>query len=133
MATRVTPPGYPPVRVRGKLRHVAVENFGRTEYTMWNRLAKRVRDNIQEGEVVCFVAGLGNQLAFVWKPVEVGQYKTRAGKTVAREICVSSRMRLTSRGWNPLMLANYARKVGIELEGLTLFEDHYPELQAMAA
>jgi hypothetical protein len=33
-----------------------------------------------------------------------------------------------SGAWNPLMLANYAERAGVHLDGLKKFEEYYKEL-----
>jgi hypothetical protein len=39
----------------------------------------------------------------------------------------SRRWRLATGTWNPLMLANYAEEVGLQLEGLRKFEQIYDD------
>ena len=38
-------------------------------------------------------------------------------------------LRILTGKWNPLMLANYANRAGIVLEGVKRFEEHYRELK----
>jgi hypothetical protein len=75
---------------------------------------------LKPDDVVLLVAMSGNQLVFVhgfdaWKDAREVVYKTLR----------STRFRLAgNQSWNPLMLANYAKSVGITLTGLAEYEEH---------
>ncbi len=45
------------------------------------------------------------------------------------QVIASTRWRIPEGGtWHPLMLGNYAKAVGIKLEGVRIFEEHYREI-----
>ena len=52
-------------------------------------------------------------------------WEDETGRTV--QVLSSRRLRISTK-WNPLMLANYAERVGLKLEGLKRFETYYQEL-----
>lgn len=101
-----------------RLRRVERVSFCRSEATNFCAVPEAVRAKLGPDDVVCFVSMTGQQLIFVY-----GFHKT-GGKPVLR----SARLRLSSGTWNPLMLANYAREVGLTLDGLQRFEQLYKEI-----
>jgi hypothetical protein len=99
------------MKMIARLRYVATTDFRRSEATNFAALPKTLRDSLRNNDAVCFRSGTGNQLVFVFR---------RVGDVVA-----STRLRLPSkRRWDPLMLADYAAEVGIELVGLKRLKDH---------
>lgn len=112
-----------------RLRYVQMESdFRQSEQTHLLELRKRERrlvDGLKAKDVVAFVSRKQNQILFV--------QATRTVRDTARgtdvKVIASVRWRLPDGGtWHPLMLGNYARAVGIHLEGVRLFEEHYREL-----
>lgn len=83
---------------------------------------------LKTDDVVCFLSKRRNQIAFVWN---LDLYGINKGKRVEITRCV--RLRLSQGTWNPLMLANYAERVGLTLTGLARFEDHMKHLVRKAA
>ncbi len=109
-----------------KLVEIKEANFRQSEATNFAKLPKSRRESLKNGEAICFVSRMGNQLVFVHKGGEFG--KTVQGKE--RRVVYSTRLRLTRGTWNPIMLADYADEVGLELLGLKKFEVHYDKLRA---
>lgn len=108
------------------MRLVRVErvNFRKSEATNFREIVAREKLELRSGEVVCMRSMTGGQLVFVWRPdkVDAGQ-----GNTV--EVLTSRRLRLEGgQTWNPLMLANYASLVGLKIENLRRFEEHWRRL-----
>lgn len=111
-----------------RLRFVHTCHFGKNELTNFLAvLAKHPefgspdsKFRLKSDDVVLLVAMSGNQLVFVhgfdtWADDREVTYKTLR----------STRFRLASKqAWNPLMLANYAKSVGITLTGLAEYEEH---------
>ena len=102
-----------------RLKYIESVNFGASELTNYRALAKRNKWSLAKGEVACLVSLTGNQIVFVYAPTS----------GAAGEVLRSERVRLTSRGrWNPLMLADYAEEVGLHLDGIAKFGEHYKRL-----
>lgn len=110
---------------RVKLVEIKEVNFRQSEATNFAKLPKGKRESLKNGEAICFISRMGNQLVFVHKGGTFG--KTARG--LQRTVVYSTRLRLTRGTWNPDMLANYADEVGLELIGLKRFEDHYAKLR----
>lgn len=108
-----------------RLRHVATVDFRRSELSNYNeivgehaQLAKLGKD-----DVILFLSKNQDQVIFVHGFSQVHGDK---GKSLYIK---SVRLRMIKGAtWNPLMIANYAKQVGIELKGLKTFEEHYKEL-----
>jgi hypothetical protein len=104
-----------------RLRSIDRVDFRKSELT--NVLAMKKR-SLRVGEVVCLVSSRGDQIIFAYAMSEVSEEDG-----TERQVLRSEKLRLTSGGsWNPMMLANYALDVGIELEGIKLFESHYKDV-----
>jgi len=112
-----------------RLRYVATCHFGKSELTNWLEiLAKHpefgVAGNklaLKANDVVLLVSKQGNQLVFL--------HGFNAFEE--RRVLRSTRFRIEGGGsWNPLMLVNYAKSVGLEISGLKTYEDHINELLA---
>ena len=103
-----------------RLKRVEVTDFRVNERTMLEAvMAKPDAPQLGADDCVCFISRLGTQLVFVGRPeqIELGTRK--------RTIISSRRLRLDGGQWNPLMLSNYAEAVGLKLDGLKKFEDHF--------
>lgn len=102
-----------------RLRHIERVDFRKSEMTNFDLVAKRMKLRLKKGEAALLISNRGNQLVFVYG----------YGAVDDEHVCLrSERLRLTSGSWNPLMLANYAGQVGLQLEGIRRFEDHYRSL-----
>lgn len=118
-----------------RLRFVQTCSFVRNELTNFMEvLAKHPefsRDGIaklKRDDVVLLISKMGNQLVFL----HGFDFIERSGKkqhTVLRSL----KLRLSGRGtWDPLMLSEYAKDVGIKLDGIKAFEDHVRKEQRVA-
>lgn len=109
-----------------RLRVIQVADFRRSEKTNFDRFwRKRRRLNVLSlgpDDVVCFISQSHDQVVFVWKPAPVDLGKHR-GKAREGLVVRSQRLRLTPYVWEPLMLQNYANKMGIKLDGIKRFEE----------
>jgi hypothetical protein len=78
--------------------------------------SKDSKYRLQREDVVLLVSKMENQLVFLHG------FDFTGGTQVLR----STRFRISNSKarWNPLLLANYARTVGIQLSGLQAYEDH---------
>lgn len=72
------------------------------------------------GEVVLLVSRTENQLIWLFASPELTD---QHGEPLA--VIDSRRARLPRSGWNPQLLGNYAKAVGIELAGIQNFEHAY--------
>lgn len=105
-----------------RLVRVAETDFRKSEATMFTELMKASPHKMSATDVVLFVSKQGNQLVFVWAPVEVSDDEEGASH---RRVLASRRLRIQGGGrWNPLMLRNYAEHAGVDLQGLARFEEH---------
>jgi hypothetical protein len=127
-----------------RLCYVDTVGFRASEQTNYEALVKRLPQAADLGptDVVLFVSAGGNQLLFVH-----GFQKLSRGKETF-ECLRSERLRLryfrgpavngrTTVGhgnikavWDPLMVADYARAVGIKLINLKLWKEHKREMIA---
>jgi hypothetical protein len=107
-----------------RLRLVSTADFRKSEHTNFTALAGKHAIKLGKHDVVAFWSQSKNQLVFVYATDEV---EVRPG--IKKKVLRSERLRLENgQSWNPLMLANYASQVGIKLDGLKTFEDHYAKL-----
>lgn len=110
-----------------RLRFVHTCNFQRSELTNWlSVLVKHPefgnaesKHKLRPDDVVLLVAMSGNQLVFLHG------FDTFEHEKLERKVLRSTRFRMSGGAhWNPLMLANYAKSVGIMLTGLAEYEEH---------
>ena len=94
----------------------------RTNYNNFTRMPQ-FPSMLRANEAFLFVSKSGNQLVWLLNQQDIN------GKVKTVEVTDSRRWRLTGGTWNPLMVANYAKEVGIELIGIKTFEQHYNENQ----
>jgi hypothetical protein len=111
-----------------RLRLVYRANFQRSEATNYASAVAENKLALGKDDVVCLVSLKGDQLVFVWKPLQIED----GARGRERHIVSSQRLRLTGGVWNPLMLANYAERVGLQLDGLRKFEQIMSDLKATA-
>lgn len=112
-----------------RLRAIETVSFRNSERTNYDKWAK-AGGTLASGDVVLFVSLGGEQLVFVSKPVQINM--TAHGGVGTREVLFSQRLRVAGGTWNPLMLANYAEQVGLQLDGLPRFEAYYRKLHPRA-
>lgn len=114
-----------------RLRFVFTCNFGKSELTNFMAVLVKhpefgVTDSkhrLKPDDVVLLVSLTGNQLVFL-HGFDVFEHDAHE-----RKVLRSTRFRLPGgANWNPLMLANYAKSVGIVLTGLSEYEDHIKEI-----
>ena len=109
-----------------RIRYIETADFRRCDLSLFQLFYQNhmlLTQSLKKDDVVVFVSKKGNQLLFVHGFVHID----------LRTALVSTRYRLTSGTWNPLMLANYAKAAGLKIQGLKLFEEHYKELVAARA
>lgn len=108
--------------MRLKLKAILFEvDFRCSEHTNYERFkaSERFPGYLRSGEVILFVSRSGNQLVWV--------LNYSAKEADVQGITDSRRWRLHSGSWSPMMLANYANEVGIELIGVKQFAALYEE------
>lgn len=110
-----------------RLRYVETVHFGKSELTNFLEIIKRRPEfakadgkaALRPDDVVLLVSKQGNQLVFLHG------FDAFQEKKVLRSV----RLRIAGGGrWNPLMLADYAKQVGIHLTGLDTYEAHVKKL-----
>lgn len=110
-----------------RLRFVYTCHFGKSELTNFLAVLAKHPEfgnaesklRLKPDDVVLLVAMAGNQLVFLHG------FDAFEHEAVSQKVLRSTRFRLpSSKRWNPLMLANYAKSVGITLTGLTEYEEH---------
>lgn len=87
---------------------------------------------LKQGEAIMFLSLGEDQLRFCYKPIEAERSELlNSAKCWMPDHVHTSyfwlQIRLSGR-WNPLMLANIAKKAGINLVGLKHFEEYYEHL-----
>lgn len=107
------------------LRFIDHVSFVKSELTNFNELLKKRKMTLGKDDVAALVSLGGDQIIFVYGFTSV------SSNGLARLILRSQRWRISGSGqWDPRMLANYASEVGIQLNGIQRFEQHYRRLQA---
>ena len=111
-----------------RLKHIVQDvDFRKNELTTYEawHVSKNFTDDPKLGEAIMFVSKSGNQLLWVlhYNP------ESLVLKTNRRSI-ESLKFRVSGGYWNPMLLANYAAEVGIELEGIKRFEESFNELRS---
>lgn len=106
-----------------KLRFVKSCHFGKSELTNFKEIlvkhpefgSQSSKGQLKPDDVVLLVSMSEDQLVFLHG------FDVFEGRQVLR----STRFRLPNKArWNPLMLANYAKSVGILLAGLAEYEEY---------
>ena len=106
-----------------RLKYIDAVSFQCSELTNFRALARRNKWSLKAGEVACLVSLTGDQMLFVYAPTE----HEVAGQGL--EVLRSERVRLTGKQrWSPSMLGDYAKSIGLPLEGIKLFEEAYKDL-----
>lgn len=111
-----------------RLRLVTTCNFQRSELTNFLTVLEK-HPELADGkiklrleDVVLLVSKTGNQLVFLHG---FESFLDEDVKKIERKVLRSTKFRLPNKqSWNPLMLVNYAKTVGIALTGLKEYEDH---------
>lgn len=114
--------------MRLKLIHKA--DFRKNEHTLFMEALKENPELIlNANECILLLSTNRKQLKFVFRPKEISYVNAEAKNGTKTNVLASELYRITEAGcWNPLMLANYAENVGIELEGLAKFASYYKHL-----
>ena len=113
-----------------RIKFVAEADFRWADVGIFKRFAAAnaaLVAKLQEHDVIAFVARKGNQILFIHGFEQIANAR---GTPV--ELLATTRYRLLSGTWNPLMLRNYAEGAGLKIEGLKSFEDYYRKLQEEA-
>lgn len=126
MSTQAATNGQALLRVR--LRHIMRGDFRKSEETLTNEVMKEIRDlKLGQRDAICMLSSNGKILRFVFGFLEDDMIDAK-GHTVQDKrtrILPSRQYRITQHGtFNPLMLANYAESMGIELIELKRFESY---------
>jgi hypothetical protein len=108
------------MKMLARLRHVATADFRKSERTNFNELPRSIRGLlVSPNDVICFHSNSGNQVVFVYHPETVNR-----SDGTELEVVASVRLRLpVNRRWDPMMIADYAADVGLELVGLKKLKD----------
>ena len=83
------------------------------------RKSKSFPGDLGKNEVFLFVSRTGNQLLWVLNLTSLDAVGSQQSMIDTR------RWRLSGSYWNPMMLANYAADVGLDLVGIKRFEELY--------
>ena len=121
-----------------RLKQVVSTSFNKSchtqleEFRTGNKANTELVANLKQGEAVMFLSLGENQLRFCYKPIEAERSELLGSAKCWMPDHVHTsyfwlQIRLSGR-WNPLMLANIAKKAGINLVGLKHFEEYYEHL-----
>ncbi|MCK5617304.1 hypothetical protein KAR91_86370 [Candidatus Pacearchaeota archaeon] len=102
---------------RIKLKAIKYVDFRKSEWTNYQEFkkSKKFPGELTHNEAFLFISNTGNQLIWMLNV---------ANGPLGHRIVDSRRWRFTgTSSWNPLMLANYAEEVGIELIGIKKFQE----------
>ena len=106
-----------------RLRRILSGDFRKNEHTLFLEFAKEEKElasQLGAHDVIAFVSQTKTQIVFVHG---FDQIKNDAG--AVKTVLHSEKYRITDGVWNPYMLANYAKAVGIQLTNIRLFEEHF--------
>ena len=120
-----------------KLRLIERCDFRKNELTNYIEILKKRPLKLGADDCVLLINHQEDQLIFIF-----GFDHAKDTKGEKRMVLRSEKLRLTSEErdaegnvirrhigkWEPLLLANYAERAGIELEGIKRFEDYYKNL-----
>jgi hypothetical protein len=108
-------------RLRLSLRMIASVDFRQGVPTHYAELKRRkLTNDIDDDETILLVSQTGLQLAFVFNEIQI---HARSGDPV--RAIAHFRIQLDRcTPWNPIMLSEYAKQAGIELQHVKRFEDH---------
>lgn len=118
-----------------RLRFVQTCHFGKSELTNFMEVLSKHPEfanagsphRLKRNDVVLLVSKLGNQLVFIHGFDVLWQKSAATAKE--HKVLRSVRFRISGGAhWNPLMLADYAKSVDIELTGLASYEEHVKKL-----
>jgi hypothetical protein len=98
-------------------------DFRSSEKTNFEEFKKSSRypGDLKKNETFLFISKGGEQLLWILNVKEL----PGVGKT--RQVIDSRKWRIDGGAWNPMMLKNYAKLVGLDLVGLKSFEETYEE------
>lgn len=105
-------------------------DFRKSEETMFAELKREGKvPSLKKNEGILLVSKRRNQFVFITP------YTSYESEVNGREVSVlsSQRGRISGGRWDPLMLAEYGRQVGIVITGIKRFEWHFKELMDKAA
>ncbi len=109
--------------MRIRLKYIMQDvDFRRNELTIYeaHRRSRDFPGDPKLGEAGLYISKAGTQLLWVL------HYEAEAQIfNTSRRRIESLKMRISGGHWNPLLLANYASDVGIELEGIRRFEEAF--------
>jgi len=107
-----------------RLRLIERVDFRKSELSNYLEHVKDKDKKLGKDDVALFISQSGNQLVFVYGFTDMDEKK---------KVLRSERLRITGGTWNPLMLQNYAERVGLHLDGLRRFEQHYRRLAEVSS
>lgn len=113
-----------------RLRLVYQGNFTKNEATLFEEAMKENKGvHLGPDDCVLLVSRSGKILKFVFRPEETSYVRFNGKNGKMTTVLESETYRITGPGrWNPLLLANYAKEVDIDLENVKKFEQHYKAL-----
>lgn len=107
-----------------KLKQIETVDFRKNERTCWlDFISKNKKFTLTSNEALLFISKSMNQLCFVYGVDNL----TNADGTNGLEVIASLKFRISRGTWSPLRLGEYANQVGLELQGIKSFVEHYEE------
>lgn len=103
-------------------------DFRKSEATNYVQAMKENDIDLRTNEVIVLKSLNGLQLKFVYPVIEVEQTMFR-GEKRPRKVYRSLHLRLDGGHWDPLLLALYADRVGIQFDNKKLYETAEKHLQ----
>ena len=112
-----------------KIRAIKKVAFHKSEYTLLRDFEAEnpeIAASMGPNDVLVFVSCRGEQMMFVHNYVPVLRKGDKPGEE--KRVVKSSRHRVLTGTWDPLMLRSYAKDAGLDIRGLKEFENHYRQL-----
>lgn len=117
--------------LRVRLRYIMRGDFRKSEETLNNEAMKEIRDlKLGKNDAICMLSSSGKVMRFVFGFLEDDMIDARGNivQDKRTKILPSRQYRITQHGtFNPLMLANYAEAMGLELTEIKRFESYVKE------
>lgn len=118
--------------IQMKLKLVYECDFRKSEASNFVSAMKENDLDMRSGDVIMLKSLNGNQIKFVYPVIEITQ-SMYGGIKRDRKVYRSLHLRLDGGHWDPLLLAEYATRVGIQLDNKKLYEVAERHLKIVAA
>jgi hypothetical protein len=110
-----------------RLVHVAEVHFGKKPPAHYDELMRKRKDlgGLKNDECILLRSKTGNQLVFIWRDLRL---PVDGNRNEARLALQWTQLYLRNGIFNPYMIVDYAKQVGLHIDNLYSFEQHLDRL-----